>query len=67
MDDIGILASVDPVAFDKACVDLVYASDPKKSATLRERIESKNGTHTLDHAEDLGLGSKKYELITIDK
>lgn len=67
MDDIGILASFDPVALDKACVDLVYASDPKKSAILRERIESRNGTHTLDHAEALGLGNKKYELIKIDE
>jgi uncharacterized Fe-S center protein len=67
MDDIGILASYDPVALDKACVDLVYASDSKKSASLRERIESKNGTHILTHAESLGLGSQKYELIKIDE
>lgn len=67
MDDIGILASFDPVALDKACVDLVYASDKTKSASLRSRIESKNGMHTLDHAEALGLGSKKYELIKIDE
>lgn len=65
MDDIGVFASFDPVALDKACVDQVYAADPKKSASLRERIESRNGIHTLDHAEALGLGSKKYELIKI--
>jgi hypothetical protein len=45
----------------------VYAYDKKQSAALRERIESRNGTHTLDHAEALGLGSQKYELVTIDK
>jgi hypothetical protein len=67
MGNIGILGSLDPVALDKACVDLVYAYDKKQSAALRERIESRNGTHTLDHAEALGLGSQKYELVTIDK
>lgn len=66
LDGIGILASLDPLALDKACVDLVYAADTKKSAALREHIESRNGTHTLDHAESLGLGSQKYELVTID-
>ncbi len=66
LDDIGILASRDPVALDKACVDLVYAADRTRSAAPRERIESRNGTHTLDHAERLGLGSQKYELVTID-
>jgi len=66
LDDIGILASLDPVALDKACVDLVYAADRQKSATLRQRIESKNGIHTLDHAENLGLGSQKYVLENMD-
>lgn len=66
MDDVGILASLDPVALDKACVDLVYAADPPKSASLRERMESKHGIHTLDHAEALGLGSQSYELVPID-
>ncbi len=66
MDDIGILASLDPVALDRACVDRVYASDTKRSASLRERIESRNGMHTLDHAEALGLGSQKYELVMVD-
>lgn len=67
MGDIGILASFDPVALDKACVDQIYAYDKQQSAALRERIESRNGTHTLDHAEALGLGSQKYELINIDE
>jgi uncharacterized Fe-S center protein len=66
MDDIGILASLDPVALDKACVDQVYASDTKRSASLRQRIESRNGLHTLDHAEALGLGSQQYTLVMID-
>jgi uncharacterized Fe-S center protein len=65
MDDIGILASLDPVALDKACVDQVYRSDTKRSASLRQRIESRNGLHTLDHAEALGLGSQQYELVPV--
>lgn len=65
MADVGILASLDPVALDKACVDLVYAADKTQSADLRQRIESRHGTHTLDHAEKLGLGSQKYALVTI--
>jgi uncharacterized Fe-S center protein len=67
LDDIGILGSLDPVALDKACVDLVYASDTQRSASLRQRIESRNGTHTLDHAEALGLGSQSYELVMLDE
>jgi uncharacterized protein len=67
LEDIGILASLDPVAVDKACIDLVYAADPEKSAPLRTRIESRNGIHTLDHAEAIGLGSQKYEFIDIDQ
>ncbi len=66
LEDIGILASFDPVALDKACVDLVYASDPEKSASLRERIESRNGIHTLEHAELLGLGSQQYQVIELN-
>ena len=66
LDDIGILASLDPVALDKACVDLVYAADKSQSAALCERIEARHGTHTLDHAEKLGLGSQKYQLANID-
>jgi uncharacterized Fe-S center protein len=67
MQDIGILASTDPVALDRACVDLVYAADEKSSATMRERIESRNGTLILHHAEALGLGTQKYKLVQIDK
>src|SRR3990172_2067978 len=66
LDDIGILASLDPVALDKACVDLIYAADPQKSASLRQRMESRNSIHTLDHAEAIGLGSQEYELIELN-
>jgi hypothetical protein len=65
MADIGILASLDPVALDQACVDLVYKMPDGKD--LIERIESRNGIHTLVHAEELGLGSRTYKLISIDK
>lgn len=64
MADIGILASTDPVALDRACVDLVYAAPD--GAALIERMESRNGAHTLDHAEAIGLGSQAYELVDID-
>ena len=64
--DIGILVSTDPVAIDQACVDLVYAcSDPGKPHLI-ERIESRNGIHTVEAAEELGFGSRKYELIEIE-
>ncbi len=64
--DIGILASTDPVAIDQACIDFVYAcSDPGKPHLL-ERIESRNGTHTIDAAAAIGYGSKDYELVEID-
>ncbi|MDP4176686.1 MAG: DUF362 domain-containing protein, partial [Bacteroidota bacterium] len=65
MADIGILASLDPVALDQACVDLVYKAPDRHD--LVERIESRNGIHTLEHAEKLGLGSRKYELKSIDQ
>ena len=64
MHDIGILASYDPVALDQACVDLVYSAQDGNS--LVERIESRNGLHTLEHAEEIGLGSRTYELVNID-
>lgn len=67
MKDIGILASLDPVALDKACVDLVYASDDDGKKHLIERMESRHGIHTLEHAEQLGIGTQDYELIDIDK
>lgn len=64
MHDIGILASLDPVALDQACVDLVYAAPDGDS--LIERMESRNGIHTLEHAELIGAGSRSYELISVD-
>ena len=64
MHDIGILASYDPVALDQACIDLVYSAEDGDS--LVERIESRNGLHTLEHAEEIGLGSRTYELVNID-
>lgn len=66
MNDVGILASYDPVALDQACVDIVYNTDRKESGALIERMESKNGIHTLEHAAMLGLGSRKYRLSCID-
>ena len=63
--DIGILASLDPVAIDKACVDLVYSCDAPRKAHLIERIESRNGAHTIYAAEKLGVGSSDYEIIEI--
>lgn len=62
MADIGILASLDPIAVDRACLDLVYASDDPGRDHLLERIESRNGAHTVDAAAELGFGSKEYEL-----
>lgn len=66
MGDIGILASLDPVALDRACTDLVRSSDDPGKVHLIERIDSRHGMHTLDHAEALGMGSQKYELVTLD-
>lgn len=65
MHDIGILASFDPVAVDQACIDLVYSAEDGQS--LIERIESRNGLHTLEQAEKIGLGSREYQLISIDE
>lgn len=66
MGDIGILASLDPVALDRACTDLVRSSEDPGKVHLIERIDSRHGMHTLDHAEALGMGSQKYELVTLD-
>lgn len=63
MADIGILASLDPVALDQACLDLVYASDDPGKSHLIERIESRNGVHTVEAAAEIGTGSREYELI----
>lgn len=66
MGDIGILASLDPVALDKACTDLVRASEDHGKIHLIERIDSRHGMHTLDYAEQLGLGTQRYELVVLD-
>ena len=65
MKDIGILVSLDPVAIDQACLDLVYASDDPGRDHLIERIESRNGVHTIEAAAALGCGSREYELQEI--
>ncbi len=64
MHDIGILASLDPVALDQACVDLVYSAEDGQS--LINRIESRNGLHTLEQAAKIGLGRREYQLVNID-
>lgn len=66
ISDIGILISTDPIAIDQACIDLVYSSADEKKSHLIERIESRNGIHTIEAAEALGYGSREYELINID-
>ena len=65
MADIGVLVSADPVAVDQACIDLVYASDDPGKPHLLERIESRNGVHTIEAAAALGYGSREYELIEV--
>ena len=68
MKDIGILASLDPVALDKACLDLVFnheSSVGDNSQPLVQRIDSRHGTHTVDYAEQIGLGTKSYDLIDV--
>ena len=66
MGDIGILASLDPVALDRACTDLVRSSNDHGKIHLIERIDSRHGMHTLDHAEALGMRGRRYELVTLD-
>ena len=66
MKDIGILSSTDPVALDQACIDLVYNSNDEGKSHLIERIESRNGIHTIEAASKLNIGSREYELINID-
>ena len=66
MKDIGILSSLDPVAIDQACIDLVKNSDDPGRDHLLERINSRHGMHTIDAANDLNIGSKEYELIEIE-
>ena len=67
MQDIGILASTDPVAVDQACLDLVYNSTDPGKDKLISRIESLHGVHTVEAAYDLGVGNREYELIDLDK
>ncbi|MCD8161707.1 MAG: DUF362 domain-containing protein [Clostridiales bacterium] len=66
MADIGALASTDPIALDQACLDLVYASSDPGRDHLLERIESRNGVHTVEAAAALGFGSREYKLVNID-
>lgn len=66
MKDIGILISEDPIAIDQACLDLVYAADDPGRDHLIERIESRNGVHTVEAAAELGFGSREYELIEVN-
>ncbi len=66
MKDMGILASVDPIAVDQACLDLVYGSDDPGKEKLIQRIESLHGVHTVEAADELGFGTREYELISID-
>ena len=66
MQDIGVLASLDPVAVDKACLDLVYNSNDKGKERLIERIESRNGIHIIEASINLNFGTTDYELINID-
>ncbi|MBD5370389.1 MAG: DUF362 domain-containing protein [Bacteroides sp.] len=65
MGDLGVFASLDPVALDRACVDMVMNSDDPGKKDLIERIDSRLGTKILDHAEELGVGTQKYKLVTI--
>ena len=67
MKDIGILASLDPIAIDQACIDLVYNSKDPGRDHFVARVERQNGVHTIEAAADLGFGTRDYELINIDK
>lgn len=62
--DIGVVASTDPVAIDQACIDLAFAAEGSES--LQARVNDRNGLHTLEHAEEIGLGNRHYELVNID-
>lgn len=65
--DIGICASLDPVALDRASLDLIYKSNDKGRDHFLERVESRHGAHTIEHAITLGLGTSYYELVSLDK
>lgn len=66
MKDIGILSSLDPVALDKACMDMIYASKDEGRDHFLQRVHSMNGEHTIDAAAELGYGTKEYELVNVD-
>ena len=66
LNDIAILVSTDPIAVDQACIDLVYACDDPGKAHFLERIESRNGIHTIEAAAALGYGTREYELIEVE-
>ena len=66
LNDIAILVSTDPIAVDQACIDLVYACDDPGKAHFLERIESRNGIHTIEAATALGYGTREYELIEVE-
>ena len=57
---------LDPVAVDQACIDLIYASDDPGKAHFIERVESRHGVHTIETAAEIGIGSREYELVTIE-
>lgn len=65
MKDIGILASLDPIAIDQACIDLIYAADDPGREHFLERLESRHGIHTIEAAAELGFGSREYELVEV--
>lgn len=67
IEDIGVLISTDPVAIDQACIDLVYNSNDPGKAHFIERVETRNGTHTINEAANLGFGTKEYEFININE
>lgn len=66
MKDIGILSSLDPVALDQACIDLIYASNDEGRGHFLERVETRHGVHTVEAANDLGYGTRNYKLISLD-
>ena len=66
MADIGVLASLDPIAVDQACMDLIYASNDPGRDHFLERVHSRHGEHTLEAAAELGFGTREYELIELE-
>ena len=67
MKDVGVLASLDPIVIDQACLDIVYNSNDEGKDKLIERIESRHGVHTIEAASELGFGTREYELINVDE